>query len=78
MGHVVMENGHGLAVGARLTQATGRAERETAIELLEDIPRRRRITFVLVPEQVPGRRPPSPTGAAEDRLTLMGRFSVAC
>src|SRR5947199_2345203 len=45
MGHVVMENRHGLAVGARLTQATGRAEREAAIELLEEIPRRRRITL---------------------------------
>jgi transposase len=44
MGHVVMENRHGLAVGARLTHATGRAEREAAIEMLEDIPRRRRIT----------------------------------
>ena len=40
-----MENRHGLAVGARLTQATGRAEREAAIELLEEIPRRRRITL---------------------------------
>ena len=45
MGHVVMENRHGLAVGARLTHATGRAEREAAIELLGEIPRRRRITL---------------------------------
>jgi transposase len=44
MGHVVMENRNGLAVGARLTQATGTAERDTALELLEDIPRLRRIT----------------------------------
>lgn len=44
MGHVVMENRNGLAVGARLTQATGRAERETALDLLENIPRRKRIT----------------------------------
>jgi transposase len=44
MGHVVMENRNGLAVGARLTQATGRAEREAALELLADIPRGRRIT----------------------------------
>jgi len=44
MGHVVMENRNGLAVGARLSQATGRAERETALDLLEDIPRRMRIT----------------------------------
>jgi IS5 family transposase len=45
MGHVVMENRHGLAVGARLTHATGRAEREAAIELLGGIPRRRRISL---------------------------------
>jgi IS5 family transposase len=45
MGHVVMENRNGLAVGARLTRATGRAEREAALELLGDIPRRRRITL---------------------------------
>ena len=45
MGHVVMENRHGLAAGARLTHATGRAEREAAIELREDIPRRRRISL---------------------------------
>ena len=44
MGHVVMENRNGLAVGARLTQATGRAERDTALDLLENIPRRKRIT----------------------------------
>jgi IS5 family transposase len=44
MGHVVMENRNGLAVGARLTQATGTAERDTALELLQDIPRLKRIT----------------------------------
>jgi hypothetical protein len=38
MGHVVMENRNGLAVGARLTHATGRAEREAALELLGEIP----------------------------------------
>lgn len=43
-GHVVMEHRNGLAVGSRLTQATGTAERETALELLGDIPRRKRIT----------------------------------
>ena len=34
MGHVVMENRNGLAVGVRLTHATGKAEREAALELL--------------------------------------------
>jgi transposase len=45
MGHVVMENRNGLAVGARLTHATGKAEREAALALVSDIPRRRRITL---------------------------------
>ena len=34
MGHVLMENRHGLAVGARVTPATGTAEWETAAALL--------------------------------------------
>jgi hypothetical protein len=45
MGHVVTENRNGLAVGARLTHASGRAEREAALELLGEIPRRRRISL---------------------------------
>lgn len=45
MGHVVMENRTGLAVGARLTRATGRAEREAALAMVGDIPRGRRITL---------------------------------
>jgi transposase len=45
MGHVLMENRNGLAVGARLTQATGWAEREAALELLAEAPRRRRVTL---------------------------------
>jgi len=44
MGHVVMENRNGLAVGGQVTKATGTAEREAALELFEKIPRRRRIT----------------------------------
>ena len=38
MGHVLMENRNGLAVDARLTQATGTAEREAAVEMLSDLP----------------------------------------
>ena len=34
MGHVVMENRHGLVVAARFTQATGKAEREAAHAML--------------------------------------------
>ncbi len=44
MGHVVMENRNGLAVGGGVSQATGTAERSTAIELLDEIPRAQRIT----------------------------------
>jgi len=45
MGHAVMENRNGLVVGGRVSQATGKAEREAALELIEDIPRRQRITL---------------------------------
>jgi len=44
-GHVLMENRHGLVVDARLTQASGYAERETALAMAEAIPGRRRITL---------------------------------
>lgn len=39
-GHVLMENRHGLAVGATVTPATGTAERTTAPQLLRRLPRR--------------------------------------
>jgi hypothetical protein len=35
MGHALMENRHGLVVGGLVTQATGTAEREAALALLE-------------------------------------------
>ena len=41
-GHVLMDNRHGLAVGAAVTAATGTAERETAETLLGQLPSRRR------------------------------------
>ena len=41
-GHVLMENRHGLAVGATVTAAEGTAERSTAAELVRRLPRRRR------------------------------------
>ena len=37
-GHVLMENRNGLVVNVRLTQATGTAEREAAVEMVDDIP----------------------------------------
>lgn len=44
MGHAVMENRNGLAVGGDVSVATGKAEREMALELLDNIPRAQRIT----------------------------------
>jgi len=46
MGHALMENRHGLAVGGSVSQATGTAERETALDLIDRRPcRGRRITL---------------------------------
>jgi len=45
MGHVLMENRNGLAVDAVLTHATGTAEREAALAMLDRRPRRRRVTL---------------------------------
>jgi len=44
MGHALMENRNGLVVETGLTQATGTAEREAALQMLKRIPGRRRIT----------------------------------
>ncbi|HZE21917.1 MAG TPA: IS5 family transposase, partial [Desulfobaccales bacterium] len=44
LGHVLMENRHGLVVSPRLTAATGTAEREAAVGLVEAVPGRHRIT----------------------------------
>lgn len=45
MGHVLMENRNGLAVGAALTRATGTAEREATLVLLDRRRGNRRITL---------------------------------
>lgn len=45
IGHVLMENCHGLAVDGVLTRATGTAEREAALQLLDRRPGRHRITL---------------------------------
>jgi transposase len=42
MGHVLMENRHGLIVDVLLTQATGKAERQAAVRMLERLPRRKK------------------------------------
>jgi hypothetical protein len=44
-GHTLMENRYGLLVDARLTLATGTAEREAALEMLDRRRRSRRITL---------------------------------
>lgn len=44
-GHVLMENRHGLAVDCCVTKATGRAEPEAAVAMVERIPGWRRITL---------------------------------
>lgn len=45
IGHALMENRNGLAVDGGLTLATGTAEREAALAMLDRRPRRRRITL---------------------------------
>ena len=45
MGHALIENRHGLAVGGIVSQATGTAERETALDLIDGRNRRQRITL---------------------------------
>ena len=45
LGHLLMENRHGLVVDSRVTQATGTAEREAALAMAEAIPGRHRVTL---------------------------------
>jgi len=45
LGHVLMENRHGLVVNATVTPATGTAEREAALALVSARPTTRRITL---------------------------------
>jgi transposase len=44
LGHVLMENRTGLIVNTRLTQATGTAEREAAVEMVGELPGNYRVT----------------------------------
>lgn len=44
LGHLVMENRNGLAVNARVTKATGTAERQAAVDMLGELPGKRRTT----------------------------------
>jgi IS5 family transposase len=45
LGHVLMENRHGLVINTRVTQATGTAEREAALAMAEAIPGQQRATL---------------------------------
>lgn len=45
IGHVLMENRNGLAVDARLTQATGTAECESALDMISEVSGNRRVTL---------------------------------
>jgi len=44
LGHVMMENRNGLAVNARITKASGTAEREAAKDMMNELPGKKRIT----------------------------------
>ena len=43
-GHVLMENRNGLVIDVALTRATGTAERDTALDMLAQVPGSRRVT----------------------------------
>lgn len=45
LGHTLMENRHGLVVDTCVTQATGTAEREAALAMVEAIPGQQRVTL---------------------------------
>ncbi len=45
MGHLLMDNRHGLAVNSRVSKATGTAERDTALVMAEGLPGARRVTL---------------------------------
>lgn len=44
MGHALMENRNGLVVDSRLTLATGTAEWDAALEMVENLPGAKKIT----------------------------------
>lgn len=44
-GHLLMENRHGLIVDTQVTTASGTGEREAALEMIDALPRKRRVTL---------------------------------
>lgn len=90
MGHVLMDNRHGLAVTTRVTQATGTAERETALAMVRQLPRQTGTTLgadkgydVEAFVQGLGRRHVTPhvaqrtTNAIDGRTTRHPRYAVS-
>ena len=49
LGHVLMENRHGMVVDASVTQATGTAKREAAVDLVAALGGTQRITLACSP-----------------------------
>jgi len=45
LGHLLMENRHGLVIGAKVTQATGTAERQAAVDLVDALGGSQRVTL---------------------------------
>ena len=54
MGHVLMENRHGLIITPRLTAATGTAERDTAADLVGDLPGGIALPWAAIKPMIPG------------------------
>ncbi len=81
MGHALMENRNGLVVGGMVTQASGTAEREAALEMIDKHrPKRRRITLgtdkaydVTAFVEDLRRRAVTPHVAVQDHLTKTGK-----
>lgn len=73
LGHVLTENRHGLAVGGELTLATGTAEREAALSLIEAVPVPRTRHSAATRPTTPG--PSSPTCASEASPPTCARTS---
>jgi transposase len=71
LGHVLMENRNGLAVAAKLSLASGTAERETALELIKQRPPKSRMTLSGASGVVPhvAQNDKRPGGSAIDQRT---------
>ena len=80
MGHVLMENRNGLVVAATLTQASGTAEREAALAMIDSLNHKQRVTLgadkgydVKAFAQALRERKVTPHIAGDDHLTKTGK-----